>query len=171
MTISERSLRIEYCPVISAARDGVQVGSTRNCLRVNPSRASWSMRGVGPPPQLAAAGPSKHAVAYAQGAKIMPAGDVALLIDQKPLSCFTLLNNRTSDMPLPRKSSIPIALVVRAGFCAQNRVMFAAGGFGYFATLALYSPTAFNSGPSTHSYISPMLLSSRGSASMLNTFR
>ena len=52
----------------------------------------------------------------------------------------------------------------------QNRVMFAAGGFGYFATLALYSPTAFNSGPSTHSYISPMLASSRGSASMLNTF-
>ena len=152
-----------------AARDGMQAGSTRNCLRVNPSQASWSMR-ASVPPAARRRRPSKHAVAYAQGAKIMPAGDVALLIDQKSLSCFTLLNNRTSDMPLPRKSSIPIALVVRAGFCAQNRVMFAAGGFGYFATLALYSPTAFNSGPSTHSYISPMLLSSRGSASMLNTF-
>src|SRR6185436_2791742 len=26
----------------------------------------------------------------------------------------------------------------------QNRVMFAAGGFGFFTTLALYSSTAFN---------------------------
>ena len=53
--------------------------------------------------------------------------------------------------------------------CAQNRVMLAAGGFGYFAALALYSSTAFNSGPTTHSYISLMLCSSCGSASMLNT--
>jgi hypothetical protein len=51
---------------------------------------------------------------------------------------------------------------------AQNRVMFAAGGFGNFATLALYSSTA-NRGPAAHSYISPMLCSSRGSASMLKT--
>ena len=30
---SDRPLRIEYCPVISAARDGVQAGSTINCVR------------------------------------------------------------------------------------------------------------------------------------------
>ena len=47
--ISDRPLRIEYCPVISAARDGVQAGSTRYCVRRRPSRASWSMRGVGAP--------------------------------------------------------------------------------------------------------------------------
>ena len=49
MAISDRPLRIEYCPVINAARDGVQAGSTRNCVSRNPSRASWSMRGVGAP--------------------------------------------------------------------------------------------------------------------------
>ena len=35
--------------VTSAARDGVQPGSTRYCVRRRPSRASWSMRGVGAP--------------------------------------------------------------------------------------------------------------------------
>src|SRR6266481_5610169 len=35
--------------VISAARDGVQPGSTRYCVKRRPSRASWSMRGVGAP--------------------------------------------------------------------------------------------------------------------------
>ena len=53
---------------------------------------------------------------------------------------------------------------------AQNRVIFAAGGFGLRATLALYSPTAFSTGPKTKLYISPILYSSYGSASMLNTF-
>ena len=47
--ISDRPLRIEYCPVISAARDGVQAGSTRYCVSRNPSRANWSRRGVGAP--------------------------------------------------------------------------------------------------------------------------
>ena len=62
------------------------------------------------------------------------------------------------------------AIVERVGLhSTQNRVIFAAGGFGYFATLALYSPTAFSNGPATHSYISPMLCSSRGSDSMLKT--
>ena len=51
----------------------------------------------------------------------------------------------------------------------QNRVMFAAGGFGDLTRLALYSSTAFNAGPITHSYIAPMLYSSRGSDSMLKT--
>jgi hypothetical protein len=36
--ISDRPLRIEYCPVIYAARDGVQAGSTRNWVSRNPSR-------------------------------------------------------------------------------------------------------------------------------------
>lgn len=49
MEISDRPLRIEYCPVISAARDGVRAGSTRNCVSRNPSRANWSRRGVGAP--------------------------------------------------------------------------------------------------------------------------
>jgi hypothetical protein len=44
--ISDRPLRIEYWPVMSAARDGVQAGSTRNWVSRNPSRASWSRRGV-----------------------------------------------------------------------------------------------------------------------------
>ena len=47
--------------------------------------------------------------------------------------------------------------------------MFAAGGFGCFARLALYCSTTFSTGPITHSYISPMLCSSRGSDSILNT--
>ena len=47
--MSDRPLRIEYCPVISAAREGVQAGSTRNWVSLGPSRASWSMRGVGAP--------------------------------------------------------------------------------------------------------------------------
>ena len=34
---SDRPLRIEYCPVISAARDGVQAGSTRYCVSRMPS--------------------------------------------------------------------------------------------------------------------------------------
>jgi len=51
----------------------------------------------------------------------------------------------------------------------QNRVMFAAGGFGFFARLASYSSTSFNSGPKTQLYISPMLCSSCGSDSILNT--
>ena len=46
---SDRPLRIEYCPVISAARDGVQAGSTRYCVSRRPSRASSSVRGVGKP--------------------------------------------------------------------------------------------------------------------------
>src|SRR5271167_1492441 len=49
MMISDRPLRIEYCPVISAARDGVQAGSTRNWVSRRPSFASWSIRGVGAP--------------------------------------------------------------------------------------------------------------------------
>ena len=52
---------------------------------------------------------------------------------------------------------------------SQNRVKFTAGGFGCFARLALYSSTAFNTGPITHSYCAPMLYSSRGSNSILNT--
>src|SRR5712664_913356 len=60
--------------------------------------------------------------------------------------------------------------VARCGMCAaQNRVMFAAGGFGDFMRLALYSSTAFSTGPITHSYIAPILCSSRGSDSMLKT--
>src|SRR5271167_601428 len=54
-------------------------------------------------------------------------------------------------------------------FAAQNFVMFAAGGFGFFARLALYSSTIFSSGPKTQLYNSPMLCSSCGSDSMLNT--
>ena len=51
----------------------------------------------------------------------------------------------------------------------QKRVMFAGGGFGYLRRLALYSSTTLSVGPITHSYIVPMLRSSRGSASMLKT--
>ena len=65
--ISDRPLRIEYCPVISAARDGVQAGSTRNCVRRSPSRASWSMRGVGAAAQLAAAVGTHVAIADVVG--------------------------------------------------------------------------------------------------------
>jgi hypothetical protein len=54
-------------------------------------------------------------------------------------------------------------------FAAQNFVMFAAGGFGFFARLALYSCTIFSSGPKTQLYNSPMLCSSCGSDSILNT--
>jgi len=49
MAINDRPLRIEYCPVIRAARDGVQAGSTKNWVSRNPSPASWSIRGVGAP--------------------------------------------------------------------------------------------------------------------------
>jgi len=40
---------MEYRPVIKAARDGVQAGSTRNCVRRKLSEANPSMRGVGAP--------------------------------------------------------------------------------------------------------------------------
>ena len=63
MAISERPLRIEYWPVISAARDGVQAGSTRNWVSRSPSLASWSMRGVGAPRSFAAAVGAQVAVA------------------------------------------------------------------------------------------------------------
>ena len=56
------------------------------------------------------------------------------------------------------------------GACSsQNFVMFAAGEFGCFASVALYASTVFSTGPMTQLYISPMLCSSRGSDSMLNT--
>src|ERR1700752_1226205 len=77
----------------------------------------------------------------------------------------------TVTLPLPGHSNRPIGAArdlrkrVRK---SQNRVKFAAGGFGCFARLALYSSTAFNTGPITHSYCAPMLYSSRGSDSILN---
>ena len=49
MMISESPLRIEYWPVISAARDGVQAGSTKYWVNRSPSWASSSIRGVGAP--------------------------------------------------------------------------------------------------------------------------
>ena len=56
-----------------------------------------------------------------------------------------------------------------SGSLFQKRVMFAGGGFGCLGRLALYSSTTFRTGPITQLYISPMLCSSRGSDSMLNT--
>ena len=52
---------------MSAARDGVQAGSTRYCVRRSPSLASWSMRGVGMPAHLARAVSADVAVADVVG--------------------------------------------------------------------------------------------------------
>ena len=103
------------------------------------------------------------------------AGGSGFFEDRNDLSEQTLVVTKSSGTHVRGyfvRRSVSVRLDPReAAFAvsAQNRVIFAAGGFGYFATLALYSSTAFNSGPATHSYISPMLRSSRGSASMLKT--
>ena len=89
-------------------------------------------------------------------------------LNQKPCSDCTCDDQDRLDVRADH-GLLPRLLFRRTPWHVQNRVMFAAGGFGYFATLSLYFCTALNNGTATHWYISPMLCSSRGSASMLKT--
>ena len=79
------------------------------------------------------------------------------------VACRKSATSEHSNRPIGAARDVRIKRVRES----QNRVKFAAGGFGCFARLALYSSTAFNTGPITHSYCVPMLYSSRGSDSML----
>src|SRR5229473_8150388 len=80
-------------------------------------------------------------------------------------ACLKGATSGHSNRPIGAASDLRIKRVRQS----QKRVKFAAGGFGCFTRLALYSSTAFNTGPITHSYCAPMLYSSRGSDSILNT--